>query len=210
MVYLYNGGDKFDKILQRIAITWTHLKAWILIVPLLSLFFHFSYIVPVFLLSIILNIPKFLETRFVYLPTNMDMNSTIENVTSSSDLVVMNSSEYQEEFLLSRDINSTDVVSYGDGDDDEEDEYEYEISLGVSELRDNPDYIRIYINWTRFLATGLVPMVALVYFNSRIFRGIQAGWPNCGGPLYIYKYTYTHTHTHIYMSNSAPKNTPFF
>jgi hypothetical protein len=32
---------------------------------------------------------------------------------------------------------------------------------------------RFYINWTRLVTTGVAPMIALIYFNSSIFRGIQ-------------------------------------
>ena len=77
----------------------------------------------------------------------------------------------------------------------------YIVGLGVSALRDDPDYIRYYMNWTRFIVTALVPItgqsqqlhiiiqinilymiqyrnlilfeIALVYFNTNIFRGIQ-------------------------------------
>ena len=44
----------------------------------------------------------------------------------------------------------------------------------MTDLRNDPNYIRYYINWTRFLATGLGPMAALVFFNYSIFRGIRS------------------------------------
>ena len=47
----------------------------------------------------------------------------------------------------------------------------------VTDLRNDPNYIRYYINWTRFLATGLGPMAALVFFNYSIFRGIRSASP---------------------------------
>ena len=48
-----------------------------------------------------------------------------------------------------------------------------QVTYRVTDLRNNPHYIRYYINWTRFLATGLGPMAALVFFNYSIFRGIR-------------------------------------
>ena len=42
-----------------------------------------------------------------------------------------------------------------------------------SELLKNPDYILYYGNWTKLLTTGLIPFVALVYFNYGIFRHIK-------------------------------------
>ena len=50
----------------------------------------------------------------------------------------------------------------------------YQVYLKVTDLRNDPNYIRYYINWTRFLATGLGPMAALVFFNYSIFRGIRS------------------------------------
>ena len=52
-------------------------------------------------------------------------------------------------------------------------EIEYKMEFEISELRDNPNYIHYYVNWTRLLTTGLIPMVMLIYFNFGIFRGIQ-------------------------------------
>ena len=50
---------------------------------------------------------------------------------------------------------------------------DYKIELGVTALRDDPDYIRYYINWTRLITTGIIPVALLIYFNYGIFRGIQ-------------------------------------
>lgn len=50
---------------------------------------------------------------------------------------------------------------------------EYQIGYQTTELRDDPNYIQFYINWTRLITTGLIPMGALIYFNFGIFRGIQ-------------------------------------
>ena len=80
------------------------------------------------MISIILNVPKWMETKYVY---------TERNSTEFTNLT------------------------------------EYDIDFEVSELRDNPDYIHYYVNWTRLITTGLVPMGALIYFNFGIFRGIQ-------------------------------------
>jgi hypothetical protein len=72
------------------------------------------------------------------------------------------------------------------------------IGYDVTPLRKNPDYIRyeifsqseiwfnfntvtfyffhfrFYINWTRFLCTGLFPIIGLVFFKFNIFRGIRS------------------------------------
>lgn len=90
------------------------------------------------ILSVILNIPKFMETKFTWTPVPLSN----PNATTDQDI-------------------------------------EYAIGLGVSDLREDPDYIRLYINWTRLITTGLIPMGALIYFNFGIFRGIQVSSLNC-------------------------------
>jgi len=91
------------------------------------------YVIPVLLIAIILNVPKWMETKYKWTP--VESNST--NLTES------------------------------------EAEIEYKMEFEISELRDNPNYIHYYVNWTRLLTTGLIPMVMLIYFNFGIFRGIQ-------------------------------------
>ena len=76
------------------------------------------------------------------------------------------------------DFNGTldfDPANITDGDD-----VEYIIGLGISDLREDPDYIRFYINWTRLITTGVLPFGALIYFNFGIFRGIQVQSYNWG------------------------------
>jgi len=43
----------------------------------------------------------------------------------------------------------------------------------LTELRNDPLYITYYINWTRLLLTGILPVTLLGYFNTKIFRGIK-------------------------------------
>ena len=38
--------------------------------------------------------------------------------------------------------------------------------LGVSELRDDPNYIRFYMNWTRFITTALIPITGKYHLNN--------------------------------------------
>ena len=91
---------------------------------------HCSYVVPVVLTALILNVPKFLEAHLTWTP--IEANGT---------------------------INDSHV--------------EYEIGYQTTALRDDPNYIQFYINWTRLITTGIIPMGALIYFNFGIFRGIQ-------------------------------------
>lgn len=82
---------------------------------------------PVLLLSIALNVPKFLECKFHW----ADVGG---NGTSTAD------------------------------------EGELDVAIAATDLRNHPDYIRFYINWTRLVTTGLLPMGALIFFNWNIFR----------------------------------------
>ena len=62
------------------------------------------------------------------------------------------------------------------------------VSYEVTELRKNPEYIRLavrglfmflinlsrfYINWFRAIFTCILPLSALIFFNVKIFRGIR-------------------------------------
>ena len=87
-------------------------------------------------MAILLNIPKFLEAQFTWIP--IEKNNTTNN----------------------------DVM-------------EYEVGYKTTELRDDPNYIQIYINWIRLITTGIIPMGALIYFNFGIFRGIQVRFFGC-------------------------------
>ena len=40
--------------------------------------------------------------------------------------------------------------------------------IGVTELRQNQDYVMYYTNWTRLVLIGIVPTVLLVYFNYKV------------------------------------------
>lgn len=91
-----------------------------------------SYVIPCLVLSVLLNVPKFLESKFVWRPHNVTRVDPETNETS-----------YELEEVL---------------------------SFTVSSLREHPDYIRYYINWTRLVTTGLIPMAALIFFNWNIFR----------------------------------------
>ena len=64
-------------------------------------------------------------------------------------------------------LNASQLATLNDS------QVEYQIGYQTTELRDDPNYIQFYINWTRLITTGLIPMGALIYFNFGIFRGIQ-------------------------------------
>jgi len=107
----------------------------------------FYYVFPVISFSIILNLPKFFETRIVFneVSDNQKYNFSslfFSNVTTLEDIKMT--------------LHPTQRITYE-----------------MTELRDNPDYIRFYINWCRLLLTCVLPLLSLIYFNYKIFYGIR-------------------------------------
>ena len=47
-----------------------------------------------------------------------------------------------------------------------------QLSYNVTRLRRDPDYITLYVNWFLLLTTGIIPMGALIFLNSRIHAKI--------------------------------------
>ena len=47
------------------------------------------------------------------------------------------------------------------------------IKVSVTELRKNPLFVQYYINWTRFLVSGVIPFGALFYYNFRFYKIIK-------------------------------------
>ena len=82
-----------------------------------------TYITPVVLIAMLLNIPKFLESETTY-RLNKENNTTMT-------------------------------------------------SIGVTNLRLNPDYITYYWMWTRLFTTGVVPFILLALLNSKIYLAIR-------------------------------------
>ena len=44
--------------------------------------------------------------------------------------------------------------------------------VDVTELRKNPTYA-IWNSWSRFIVSGVLPFVLLVYFNYKIYKDVQ-------------------------------------
>ena len=47
-----------------------------------------------------------------------------------------------------------------------------QLSYNVTRLRRDPNYITLYVNWFLLLTTGIIPMGALIFLNSRIYAKI--------------------------------------
>ncbi len=86
------------------------------------------YTVTVLFISIIINIPKFMETKIV-----TDWAMVHENNSTSP-------------------YNTTTYT------------------IDVTDLRNNPTYIKYYMNVTRTVLLGILPFAALIFFNIRIYQ----------------------------------------
>ncbi|XP_023335988.1 G-protein coupled receptor daf-37 [Eurytemora carolleeae] len=84
------------------------------------------YVSPVVLISILLNISKYFETRIV--------NRQQENIDSGDTTM---------------------------------------IDMELTELFRDPNYIKYYSFYTRLIATGIIPVVFLTFFNIKIYQGIK-------------------------------------
>ena len=51
-------------------------------------------------------------------------------------------------------------------------EGEVQLSYNITQLRQNSNYITLYVNWFLLLTTGIIPMAALIFLNSRIYAKI--------------------------------------
>jgi len=104
-----------------------------------------SYVLPVILFSALLNIPKFFETELVTREVLVlhEPDSANEGNSTTGNLTQLNMTK----------MNMTTYI--------------------MTPLRNNPEYITYYVNWTRLLLTGIIPVSSLVYFNTRIFKGIK-------------------------------------
>ena len=45
-----------------------------------------------------------------------------------------------------------------------------EYGLGISDLRQNDTYVKIYINWASNLVTGIIPLVTLAMLNYLVYK----------------------------------------
>jgi 7 transmembrane receptor (rhodopsin family) len=125
------------------------------------------YVLPVVLFSIVLNIPKFLETELVYDEYEAALTANkatapfdMENDTDLGSLLLEES--YLDNIAEGKIIPTLSPPGLKPA-----------LNLRMSKLRNDSDYIAYYIFATRLLVTGLLPFGALVFFNYRIHVGLR-------------------------------------
>jgi len=115
------------------------------------------YILPVLILSFVLNIPKFLEGKIHWYPeksagTHWYPEDELNHAGDEFDHYEVNRTEldyiYDEEVSVSAP--------------------EYQIAYRATELRKNSNYIKFYRTYFKIFSTAVVPFLALIFINLRI------------------------------------------
>ena len=109
--------------------------------------------VPVVFFSVAINIPKFFESRvnekYVYRANGTVVPDGLVDVVREYHRGIDNGTDDGDDFLGDHGIKKA-------------------VFVATTELRDDPNYIVYYTNWTRLVAIGLVPTVMLIYFNYKV------------------------------------------
>jgi hypothetical protein len=125
------------------------------------------YVLPVVLFSIVLNIPKFLETELVY----DDYEAALSANKATASMGIEKDTEFDslllEDSYLDNEEAKTSIPTLSTPD------LKPALNLRMSKLRNDSDYIAYYIFATRLIVTGLLPFGALVFFNYRIHVGLR-------------------------------------
>ena len=120
------------------------------------------YILPVLILSFVLNIPKFLEGKIHW----YQEKSTGTHWLPEDDL------NHTEDEFDHYELNRTELDGWDWMEmDDEEVSVSapaYQIAYRATELRKNSNYIKFYRTYFRIFSTAVIPFLALIFINLRI------------------------------------------
>lgn len=120
----------------------------------------FKYVVPVVLISTLVNLPKFFESRvetsrFPVLPPGFRLDQ--DGILFLNDTQLNRSLHTEEEWVdLTGGFNVEDIT------------FNVERRIAVTDLRKNPHYTIYYNNWTRLFVIGIIPYLLLIYFNYKV------------------------------------------
>lgn len=117
-----------------------------------------KYIIPVCILSFLLNVPKFLEAEIKYQKVALVPPSLSTNGPS-------------ETFFDGVESTSTDFLTNGSSTDTTA--FYMKPVLSITPLRMHPLYSN-YNNWSRLFVLGIIPFALLVFFNVKIYSAIKA------------------------------------
>ena len=109
------------------------------------------YGIPVLIFSVLFNLPRFYETDLCA------VSCPIVNETIQLDKCKI---KVDEDYGDNVTVNS-------------EEAYEYCCKIVSTPLRDNPDYIKFYINISNFIVHALIPFMALIGMNIMIYKEVR-------------------------------------
>ena len=118
------------------------------------------YIVPVVLVSVLLNIPRWfeLELQKIQIPLQQEQQQQ-QQPNSSHSNSNSNSSSGSSFFPGSSESENNNFTSV--------------VVVGGTWLRYNQHYVTYYLHWTLLLSTGIFPLAALAFLNTRIYLRIK-------------------------------------
>ncbi len=102
------------------------------------------YFLPVLFVSVLLNLSRWFELRLQDILV-LSNGTTVEIDTSAADYSATNHP------------NGSYVV----------------VTIAGTSLRYNPSYVTYYLHWTILISTGIAPLVALAFLNTRIYFRIK-------------------------------------
>ena len=136
-----------------------------------------KYVIAVMLISIVVNIPKFLDSQVQVEYKNITypaegLSLTPITTIDSPTYELMNISEISRQnqrleghyFSFSNKSNERPHTH---------DKGYYEYSIIPNSLRKNPEYVMFYVYVFRLLILGMVPTILLIVLNYKIYKGIQ-------------------------------------
>ena len=111
--------------------------------------------IPVVLGSIVINIPRWFELMIIERHVDI-LTGQIVNVTNA-DLASEQQGPGSNTTSFNTSPNGTELV----------------VGIAGTWLRYNKYYVNYYLNWTLLLVTGILPLTALGFLNTRIYRRIK-------------------------------------
>ena len=120
------------------------------------------YILPVLILSFVLNIPKFLEGKIHWYQekpagSHWDPEDELNHTEDEFDHYELNRTELDGWNWLELDDEEVSVSVPA-----------YQIAYRATELRRNSNYIKFYRTYFRIFSTAVIPFLALIFINLRI------------------------------------------
>lgn len=110
-----------------------------------------KYVGPVVIVSILINIPKFLESE-------VNVDHIVDDTHPSVIKFDNGSYTFNNSYNLEELRDSIYTVTH---------------TIGVTTLRRDPYYIMYYNNWTRLILVCILPTILLMYFNYKIYQDVK-------------------------------------